>query len=124
MVMYSPGKTTSYPDEPVENGLRYHFLGGGSEVGNVGIVLEGYKGDRLLIDYGLAPTDPPRYPDEAPKISDAIITHSHIDHIGMVPWLSGAHRSNLHATPVTVSLSQLMWNSRAEPQTMTSSATS
>ena len=110
MVMYSPGKTTSYPDEPVANGLRYHFLGGGSEVGNVGIIIEGYKGDRLLIDYGLAPTDPPRYPDEAPKVTDAIITHSHIDHIGMVPWLSGAHRSNLHATPITVSLSELMWN--------------
>ena len=60
MVMYSPGKTSSYPDEPVDKGLRYHFLGGGSEVGNVGIVLEGVKGDRLLIDYGLAPTDPPR----------------------------------------------------------------
>ena len=109
MVMYSPGKTSSYPDEPVDKGLRYHFLGGGSEVGNVGIVLEGVKGDRLLIDYGLAPTDPPRYPAEAPKVTDVIVTHSHIDHIGMVPWISGSHHSTLHATHVTVALSELMW---------------
>jgi len=110
MVMYSPGKTTSYPDEPIDSGLRYHFLGGGSEVGNVGLILEGPSSNRLLIDYGLAPTDPPRYPDEAPKITDTIVTHSHIDHIGMVPWLVGAHRSRLHATHVTVALSELMWN--------------
>jgi len=52
MVLYSPGRTTSYPDEPVEEGIRLHFLGGGDEVGNVGCVLEDKTGTRLLIDYG------------------------------------------------------------------------
>ena len=64
MVLYSPGRTTSYPDEPVEEGIRLHFLGGGDEVGNVGCVLEDKTGTRILIDYGLAPTKPPKYPSE------------------------------------------------------------
>ena len=40
MVFYSPGRTTSYPEVPPESGIRYHYLGGGNEVGNVGIMLE------------------------------------------------------------------------------------
>ena len=62
MVFYSPGRTTSYPEHPPEDGFRFHYLGGGDEVGNVGIVLEDHEGVRLLLDYGLAPTTPPRYP--------------------------------------------------------------
>ena len=38
MVLYSPGRTTSYPDDTVDEGIRLHFLGGGDEVGNVGCV--------------------------------------------------------------------------------------
>ena len=56
MVLYTPGRTTSYDPTPVRSGLRLHFLGGGREVGNVGCVLEDSTGTRLLIDYGLAPT--------------------------------------------------------------------
>ncbi len=85
MVLYSPGQTSSYPEEVVKEGLRFHYLGGGNEVGNVGCIIEDATGTRLLLDYGLAPTDPPRYPKEAPKVTDCIITHSHIDHIGMAP---------------------------------------
>ncbi len=67
MVLYTPGQMTSYPSSPVEKGrLRYHFLGGGDEVGNVGCVLEDSTGTSLLIDYGFLPSNPPRYPDEAP----------------------------------------------------------
>ena len=89
MVVYSPGRTSNYPDSPPHNGLRYHYLGGGNEVGNVGIVLEDPTSNRLLLDYGIAPTKPPRYPNEAPHVSNAIITHSHIDHLGMV--FAGKH---------------------------------
>ena len=39
MVLYTPGRTSSYPDEPVKGKLRIHFLGGGEEVGNVGVVI-------------------------------------------------------------------------------------
>jgi len=109
MVLYTPGRTSTYPDEPVQSGIRIHFLGGGDEVGNVGVVLEDNTNTRLLIDYGLAPTSPPRYPSEAPPVTDAIFTHTHIDHIGMAPWLVGNHQTKLHATHLTSSLSRIMW---------------
>jgi len=76
MVFYSAGRTSTYPEEPPKEGFRFHYLGGGDEVGNVGIVMEDPDGVRLLLDYGLAPTSPPRYPSEAPLVHDAVITHS------------------------------------------------
>ena len=45
MVFYSPGRTTSYPEVPPSNGIRYHYLGGGNEVGNVGCVFEDKNGN-------------------------------------------------------------------------------
>ena len=39
MVFYNPGRTTDYPEDPIDSGYRYHYLGGGNEVGNVGIIL-------------------------------------------------------------------------------------
>lgn len=109
MVLYSAGRTTSYPADPPVSGLRFHYLGGGNEVGNVGVVIEDAEGTRLLLDYGLAPTSPPRYPIEAPPVQDAVMTHSHVDHIGMAPWLCANHRTRLHGTALTASLSEMMW---------------
>ena len=109
MVVYAPGRTTNYPQVPPERGLRYHYLGGGNEVGNVGIVLEDPTSNRLLLDYGIAPTKPPRYPNEAPHVPNAIITHSHIDHLGMVPWLASNHNTTLHGTELTAAISEMMW---------------
>ena len=109
MVVYAPGRTTNYPEVPPDRGLRYHYLGGGNEVGNVGIVLEDPSSNRLLLDYGIAPTKPPRYPNEAPHVSNAIITNSHIDHLGMVPWLASNHNTTLHGTELTAAISEMMW---------------
>ena len=108
MVLYSAGRTSTYPDEPPAKGLQYHYLGGGDEVGNVGLVLEDHEGVRLLLDYGLAPTSPPRYPSEAPLVHAAVITHSHVDHLDMAPWFCAHHRTRLHGTKVTASLSDMM----------------
>ena len=110
MVLYNPGRTTNYPEDPPEKDFRFHYLGGGDEVGNVGIILENQKRNKLILDYGLAPTHPPKYPSEAPNVKNAIITHSHVDHIGMAPWLSSNYNTILHGTELTSKISQLMWN--------------
>ena len=110
MVLYSPGRTSNHPKEPPTNGLRYHFLGGGDEVGNVGCLLEDPSNNKILLDYGLAPTNPPKYPAESPPIKNAIITHSHIDHLGMAPWLCAQYRTKLHGTSLTAAISEMMWH--------------
>ena len=109
MVLYSAGSTNPYPESPPKKGIRIHFLGGAKEVGNVGCILEDKTGTRLLIDYGLAPTKPPRYPSESPFVRDAIFTHAHIDHIGMAPWLT-SHGTKLHGTKLTAAVSEIMWS--------------
>jgi putative mRNA 3-end processing factor len=110
MVLYSPGRTSNHPKEPPTNGLRYHFLGGGDEVGNVGCLLEDPFNNKILLDYGLAPTNPPKYPAESPAIKNAVITHSHIDHLGMAPWLCAQYRTKLHGTSLTAAISEMMWH--------------
>ncbi|MDE0953154.1 MAG: hypothetical protein OR994_00605, partial [Candidatus Poseidoniales archaeon] len=65
MVLYNPGQFSRYPSDSVDHGIRFHFLGGGNEVGNVGCIIEDNTGTRVLIDYGLAPTRPPKYPDQS-----------------------------------------------------------
>ena len=62
MVFYTPGRTTSYPEKKIENGIQFHFLGGAQEVGNVACIIEDNTQTRILIDYGLSPGDPPTYP--------------------------------------------------------------
>lgn len=109
MVLYNPGQFSRYPSDSVDHGIRFHFLGGGNEVGNVGCIIEDNTGTRVLIDYGLAPTRPPKYPDQSPPITDAIITHSHIDHIGMVPWLTQFNNVRFHGTSLTADVSEIMW---------------
>jgi len=87
----------------------FHFLGGAKEVGNVGCTIETAETETILIDYGLAASRPPRYPAPSPPIRNAIITHGHIDHIGMAPWLVGQHQATLHSTPLVADLSEIMW---------------
>ena len=107
MVLYTAGSSTSYPNH-APDGIRLHFLGGAREVGNVGCIIEDRSGTRVLIDYGLAPTKPPKYPSEAPPVKHAIMTHAHIDHIGMAPWLTH-HGTTLHGTDLTAAVSEIMW---------------
>lgn len=89
--------------------IWFHFHGGAREVGNVGCTIEKEGCEALLIDYGLAASKPPRYPSPTPPVKNAVITHAHIDHIGMAPWLVGQHGTKLHSTPLVSALSEIMW---------------
>ena len=82
------------------------FLGGASEVGRIGAVLEGDNGS-LLLDYGLQPDDPPKFPLPAPEVDALLLTHAHLDHCGLVPKIA-SRGTPVVSTPVTGDLAERM----------------
>ena len=62
----------------------------------------------LLFDYGMLPAKPPEYPIPAPPVDAAFLSHSHLDHSGMVPWLTGHHGTDVFATPPTLDVAELL----------------
>ena len=87
--------------------MKCKFLGGADMVGRMGMTMEG-DGMTILIEYGLSPTKPPEFPIPAPKIDHMFLTHSHLDHCGMVPQVVGRDRCELFTTPLTAEISELM----------------
>lgn len=76
------------------------FLGGGHEVGRLGILLQA-DGSKILFDYGMIASDPPKYPMPCPSIDMMFLTHSHLDHSGMIPWLTSRYDIPIVSTPVS-----------------------
>lgn len=83
------------------------FLGGAREVGRLGLVL-GAGTSRLLLDYGLAPEDPPRYPKPAPPVAAALVTHAHLDHAGMMPAIAHEYSAPIYGTGPTLDTADLL----------------
>lgn len=80
--------------------IEGEFLGGGHEVGRLGILLK-CPGARMLFDYGITATDPPQYPAPCPPVDVMFLTHSHLDHCGMIPWLTSRYDINVVSTTVS-----------------------
>ncbi|MCJ2554610.1 MAG: MBL fold metallo-hydrolase [Candidatus Thermoplasmatota archaeon] len=87
--------------------MDIQFLGGAAEVGRLGMLLRD-QGTTLLCDYGLAPSDPPQYPMEAPPVDALLLSHSHLDHCGMVPVVSRQSETKTYTTPVTQEVANLL----------------
>ena len=87
--------------------IEGQFLGGGDEVGRLGILLK-CPGARVLFDYGMTATAPPLYPLPCPPVDAVYLTHSHLDHCGMIPWLTSRYDVDIVATPVTREVSLLL----------------
>jgi len=80
--------------------IEVEFLGGGQEVGRLGILLK-HSGSKLLFDYGMTATDPPSYPMSCPPVDILFLTHSHLDHCGMIPWLTARYDINVVSTAIS-----------------------
>lgn len=87
--------------------MKIQFLGGANEIGKLGMLLK-EDNTHLLFDYGMSPTNPPTYPIKAPLIDLALLTHAHLDHSGMMPWISKQYDVPIVATHPTNVMSQLL----------------
>jgi putative mRNA 3-end processing factor len=87
--------------------IQGEFLGGGHEVGRLGILLK-YDRTRMLFDYGMTATSPPQYPKDCPPIDRMFLTHSHLDHCGMIPWLTARYDIDVVATPASREVALLL----------------
>ncbi len=88
--------------------MRIRFLGGAEEVGRLAMLLEENK-TRFLFDYGLSATDPPTYPMQAPPVDFLMLSHAHLDHSGMVPWICGRYSNPVIATTATQQVSEVLF---------------
>jgi len=78
--------------------MDVRFLGGAGEIGRSAVLIDG----RLLLDYGMATSTPPRYPVGDVDPEAVVVSHGHLDHAGAVPaLLAGDARPPVHWTPPT-----------------------
>ncbi len=81
--------------------MKLQFLGGVREVGRSALLVN----DSLLIDYGMLTGNPPQFPVSNPDPDAVVVSHGHLDHVGVVPsLLSGRDRPPIHWTPPTQEL--------------------
>ena len=89
------------------NGIKCQFLGGGNEVGKLAMTLE-TNGLRFLFEYGMCPGKPPSFPLPPPPVDLILLTHAHLDHSGMIPWVCSRADQTIYATELTGVISSLL----------------
>jgi len=91
----------------MNNGIKFQFLGGVEEVGRLSMVLD-LDNSRFLFEYGMSPGKPPEYPLPPPDFDMTFLTHSHLDHSGMIPWLFTRNEQKILTTNLTSEISNLL----------------
>ncbi len=87
--------------------MKLNFLGSASNVGPLSLVMQ-YDDFSLIFDHGMLPDDPPQYPMRAPLVDMGFLSHSHLDHCGMIPSLLRQNDIPILATHPTVEVSELL----------------
>ncbi len=91
----------------MNNGIKFQFLGGVEEVGKLSMVLD-IADSKFLFEYGMSPGKPPEYPMHPPMVDMVFLTHSHLDHSGMIPWLFTRDGQKILTTNLTGEISNLL----------------
>jgi putative mRNA 3-end processing factor len=91
----------------MDSSIQCQFLGGSDEVGNLAMILE-IEDMRFLFDYGMSPGKPPTFPLPPPPVDLTFLTHAHLDHCGMIPWLCSESDHRIIATEPTATVSNLL----------------
>jgi putative mRNA 3-end processing factor len=91
----------------MNNDIKIQFLGGVEEVGRLAMVLE-TSDMKLLFEYGMNPSKPPEYPMPAPLVDTVLLTHAHLDHSGMIPWLFSRDSQQILTTKITGEIANLL----------------
>jgi len=93
----------------MNNNITFQFLGGVEEVGRLSMVLD-LEDSRFLFEYGMNPGKPPEYPMQPPDVDMILLTHCHLDHSGMIPWLFIKNGQKIFTTDLTREVSTLLHN--------------
>lgn len=87
--------------------MNIEFLGGASEVGSLAMKME-IDQVPVVFDFGFTPSKPPKFPSFPEEAKFGFLTHAHIDHSGMMPWLCGHLGTTVVGTPLTMDISNLL----------------
>lgn len=83
------------------------LLGGANEVGKSGYLVE-HKGESVVLDYGLQLTEPVSFPDKPERVNSLILSHSHLDHSGGIPYLHKRKPFGIYGVDITFDICQLL----------------
>lgn len=78
------------------------FLGGCREVGRSAVIVDG-----IVLDYGVKPSDPPEFPLDGLSPEAVLVSHGHLDHVGVAPNLM-YYDPEVYLTPPSRDLSILL----------------
>ena len=62
----------------------------------------------LCLDYGLAPTRPPTFPQPLPALDGLLLTHSHLDHSGLVPYAVAERGCRVWSTDASIDVTEIL----------------